>query len=265
MGSHLKRVKRLNTKEVRNIKGIYKFTNRINNKSYIGQSVSINERYKSHKRNYVVETNNAYNSLFYRALRKYGFENFDYEILVEDDELSKQDLNELEIYYIENFKSFGHGYNMNKGGNYTSSSKKLCETKVNEIKQQLKNTDLDLIKIAENFSVSSSLITMINNGIIWNFNSSHTDYPIRKVINGAKRGGANSNAKLTDAKAIELRLEFVDKTLEQIHLENNDLISFSGLKKLLYGSTFTHLPVYKKRQKQWVLDGTCIDYPRLEE
>lgn len=48
---------------------------------------------------------------------------------------------------------------------------------------------------------------------------------------------------------MKLREEFVSKTLEQIHLENKDLISFAGLKKLLYGTTFTHLPIYKKRQK----------------
>ena len=106
---------------------------------------------------------------------------------------------------------------------------------------------------------------MINNGAVWNFNINHQDYPIRKVYNGARRGGENSNAKLSDEKAMKLREEFVSKTLEQIHLENKDLISFAGLKKLLYGTTFTHLPIYKKRQKQWVLDGTCIDYPRLEE
>lgn len=239
--------------------------NKTNNKSYIGQSVSIEERYKSHKRNHIVETNNAYNSLFYRALRKYGFENFNYEVLVESEDLSKDDLNELEIYYIERYQSFNEGYNMNKGGNYTSSSKKLKESDVEKIKEMLATTEKNLSEIAKEFSVSSSLITMINNGVIWNFNSKPQDYPIRKVHNGAKRGGANSNAKLTDEKAIELRLGFMSKTLEQLHSENKDLISFSGLKKLLYGSTFTHLPIYKKRQKQWFLDGTCIDYPRLEE
>lgn len=251
---------------MKDIKGIYKFTNKINNKSYIGQSVSLEDRYKTHMRNYNKETNNAYNSLFYRALRKYGIGNFSYEILIQSDYLSKEELNELEIYYIEHFKSFGEfGYNMNKGGNYTSGQKKLSESEVLEIKSLLKNTDLSLVRIAEKFSVSVSLIAMINNGVVWNFNINHQDYPIRKVYNGARRGGENSNAKLSDEKAMKLREEFVSKTLEQIHLENKDLISFAGLKKLLYGTTFTHLPIYKKRQKQWVLDGTCIDYPRLEE
>ena len=34
------------------MKGIYKFTNIINNKSYIGQSVNIEKRYSAHKNNY---------------------------------------------------------------------------------------------------------------------------------------------------------------------------------------------------------------------
>jgi predicted GIY-YIG superfamily endonuclease len=33
------------------MKGIYKFTNKINNKVYIGQSQNLEERYKAHKRN----------------------------------------------------------------------------------------------------------------------------------------------------------------------------------------------------------------------
>ena len=64
------------------MKGIYKFTNKINGKSYIGQSVQLETRYNSHKRNYNNSNLSVYNSKFYRAIRKYGFENFDYEILI---------------------------------------------------------------------------------------------------------------------------------------------------------------------------------------
>lgn len=79
---------------------IYRFINQINNKQYIGQSISPkNERYNNHKSSYKNENSSEYNSPLYRAFRKYGFENFTYEILVKD--ISDIDiLNQLEKYYI---------------------------------------------------------------------------------------------------------------------------------------------------------------------
>ena len=79
---------------------IYRFTNQINNKQYIGQSISPkNERYNNHKSSYKNENSSEYNSPLHRAFRKYGFENFTYEILAKD--ISDiNTLNQLEIYYI---------------------------------------------------------------------------------------------------------------------------------------------------------------------
>lgn len=51
------------------MKGIYKFTNNITKKSYIGQSINLESRYNSHKRNYLNKNLSTYNSKFYRAIR----------------------------------------------------------------------------------------------------------------------------------------------------------------------------------------------------
>lgn len=58
--------------------GIYKFTNKINNKSYIGQSIDIEKRRKTHIQRAFCNTkgNKEYNKTFYKALRKYGVNNF---------------------------------------------------------------------------------------------------------------------------------------------------------------------------------------------
>lgn len=48
--------------------GIYKITNQINNKVYIGQSVNIKKRFNQHK----CAARDGENSYFYKALRKYG-------------------------------------------------------------------------------------------------------------------------------------------------------------------------------------------------
>ncbi len=87
---------------------IYCFTNLINGKKYIGQTLWEKQRYNNHK-------NCVENSVFHRAILKYGFENFKYEILFESDDLDE--LNKKEIEYIEKYNSLvPNGYNVDKGG-----------------------------------------------------------------------------------------------------------------------------------------------------
>ena len=97
--------------------GIYKITNRINGKVYIGQAHDIFLRWKQHRR--VHETQNS-NYAIYRAFRKYGFENFDFSVIEElTDDINK--LNEREKYWIKHYHSYVkdsecNGYNMTLGG-----------------------------------------------------------------------------------------------------------------------------------------------------
>ena len=75
--------------------GIYCFINKINNKKYIGQSINIEERKESHLRYYNNPNMKDYNTKFYRALRKYGTDQFTFQIL---EECSKSLLDEREIF-----------------------------------------------------------------------------------------------------------------------------------------------------------------------
>jgi group I intron endonuclease len=86
---------------------IYKATNTVNSKYYIGKTKnSLESRIKSHK---VASTKKDW--LFYRAINKHGFDNFKWEIIIECDDANE--LNELEKKYIsENH----NGYNVAKGG-----------------------------------------------------------------------------------------------------------------------------------------------------
>lgn len=83
--------------------GIYKITNIINNKCYIGQSVCIEKRWENHK---CKNGNKDYP--LYRAFRKYGIDNFVFEVL---EECSKDDLSERELFYIKQYDSVNNGYN----------------------------------------------------------------------------------------------------------------------------------------------------------
>ena len=94
--------------------GIYKYTNKINGKIYIGQSSDIIARKSSH-RNQSLYGGKDMNCPFHLAIKKYGIDNFDFEIIEECD---KSLLNEREQYWIEYYNSYNNGYNATTSGNH---------------------------------------------------------------------------------------------------------------------------------------------------
>lgn len=90
--------------------GIYGFQNQLNQKWYIGQSIHIEHRQKEHKNEML---SNRSNNKFYNALRKYGWENFSFQIL---EECSPEELNSKEVYWIKYYNSYLNGYNSTPGG-----------------------------------------------------------------------------------------------------------------------------------------------------
>lgn len=93
--------------------GIYKITNLVNGNSYIGQSVNIRVRWQAHIATANDKSRGTYYYPLYCAIRKYGIENFDFEVL---EKVSPNNLNEREIYYIKKYDTFNNGYNQNSGG-----------------------------------------------------------------------------------------------------------------------------------------------------
>ena len=92
--------------------GIYKITNKINNKCYIGQSIDINRRWLEHKN----PNNWDRKSILYDAFKKYDIENFSFEII---EECAQEELNEKEKYWIQYYNSYYNGYNSTLGGDGT--------------------------------------------------------------------------------------------------------------------------------------------------
>ena len=90
---------------------IYKITNKINGKSYIGQtSKTIQERYDVH----IKCAKKHINRYLYDAMNHYGYDNFE---VVCVEECVKELLDEREIYWIDKLHTLSpNGYNMTKGG-----------------------------------------------------------------------------------------------------------------------------------------------------
>lgn len=109
---------------------IYKATNKINGKCYIGQTKhSLEER----KRVHLTKANQGIKTHFYQAIRKYGADNFEWEILCVTN--SKSRLNELETYYITYYDSIKHGYNMVDGGDNNIMDIESVKTKHDRVMQ----------------------------------------------------------------------------------------------------------------------------------
>lgn len=93
---------------------IYKITNQINGKVYIGQTKRpIKQRWWEHKNASKNKNNPGYDYPLYRAFRKYGIHNFKIE---EIEKCTYDKLDEREIYWIKYFNSFHNGYNLTLGG-----------------------------------------------------------------------------------------------------------------------------------------------------
>lgn len=106
---------------------VYKVTNQLNNHAYIGQTTM---ELKTRKSGHLSCAKLKPESYFHRAIRKYGSENFKWEVI--DVGYNKEDLNEKEIYWIKFYNTFeGEGYNVNVGGGSNKGLKFSEEQKLN--------------------------------------------------------------------------------------------------------------------------------------
>lgn len=91
--------------------GIYKVTNIQTKEIYIGKSTTVASRWQNHCKS-AFGLEGVADSQFQRALKKYGIQNFTWELL---EEISKDKLSERERYYIQFYNTVTYGYNMKIG------------------------------------------------------------------------------------------------------------------------------------------------------
>lgn len=124
---------------------IYKISNNVNNKVYIGQTYNkISKRWRAHK----VAANNGDKRQLYCAMRKYGVINFSIEVIhvcySENTATLTKTLDELEVIYIEEYDSFKNGYNLTTGGrnNICTCFKKESDYNIKNNKKSICMYDL---------------------------------------------------------------------------------------------------------------------------
>lgn len=128
--------------------GIYRYTNRINGKSYIGKSTNIEQRKICHLR----KTKSGDTTYFHNALRKYGEQNFDFEIL---EFCQESELDEREQYYIKHFNTImPNGYNMTVGGDGGNMFDVRTAEQQEETRRKMSRSHIGLKHTAEEKKIS---------------------------------------------------------------------------------------------------------------
>ena len=172
---------------------IYKFTNKINNHCYIGQTNNLQKRYNGHKSEAFNEKASGYWLPFHCAIRKYGIENFNYEVLEEiADGESQNFINEREQYFIAYYHSLKdeNGYNVTIGGDgcpkpplsyeeKLERSKLFTGKEIQDIQQRLLNDEeYDDIEKIYSPRLKRTFLVNINTGT--NFYNPDFKYPLKK-------------------------------------------------------------------------------------
>ena len=158
------------------IKAIYKITNLINNKIYIGQTVHPEKRWWEHKQRAKTHYDNY---PIHLAINKYGAKNFSFEIL----EWTKQ-YDDEEARLIQEYNSISpNGYNLIKGGHSPimrgecHPRNTISEENVLAIISELKDNKLSDRELAIRYDVSDKIIADINHG--YSHKQENERYPIR--------------------------------------------------------------------------------------
>ena len=173
---------------------IYCITNKINNKKYIGKTEYENpkKRWQEHLRD-----SERFDRPLYRSIRKYGKENFIFEVLFSD--LYGEELCEKEISTIKEYDTYSNGYNATIGGDGSSYI-------LEEEKQQIVsdyNKKISINKLAKKYNHDQSTISRIlksygiNPSINTNYRYSKNNCPIR-MYNDKKELIFNSSKECVD-------------------------------------------------------------------
>lgn len=200
---------------------VYKITNNINNKAYIGSSIRVQHRWKE-------EINSAFNknssSYYYPlscAFRKYGLDNFSFEI-IKDDFNSKEEMEQYEKEMIIKYNSLNNGYNQTL---YTE-----CALRDPKIKQQC----------VEKFGRKCALVDK-NDNIIEKYNSlqeagkinfgENTGSNVKKICEGETWGMNNKIFRYLDENdnviPVEHKTNKRRKKIAGISLNNPDEIVYA--------------------------------------
>lgn len=241
--------------------GIYKITNKENEKIYIGQSIDIERRLAEHKKKRTLTIDDYINVL--------GVDNFTFEIL---EECQEENLDQKEQEYIQKFNSRIDGYNIQDGGCSNSKGEGngralLKESDIISIRKAYASHCQPKTFYEENFQdrVSYSQFQAIWQGRSWSNIMPEVYTEENKKFYSSEL--VKTKALLTKAEVFRYRKYYRTHTRDEVY---NLLISEKGpiykkrtFEKILMGdvrdtSIYKEVPIYKKSIGIWELNGEPV-------
>lgn len=214
----------------KNKAGVYRWVNKINGSTYIGSSVNLNLRFRSYYNfSFISSTLAKGKSLIYSAILKYGYSNFQLEIL---EYCTKENTISREQYYIDLLKP---EYNLN-----STAGSRLGSIHTEESRLKMSNSAQGRKHTEETKNLISLATKGINNP---NFGKTHSK-EVRALITLAKLGKSilseSVKAKMSEESGTALRV---------IDLETNEISVYTSIKKAAEGMGVSQPAVSKRLSK----------------
>lgn len=250
--------------------GIYRITNRMNNKHYIGQSVNIQRRLTEHCRRQEQYVD--------KVIKKYGMDSFDFVVI---EECLPEELNQREDYWIKQYNSIiPNGYNLGYSygcarGEYNGGSKLTNEEVVFLRQIYAEHAYTSTTEIWTKFfkdKISLSQFRGIFRGDYWThimpevFNKDNNDYyesQERWCWMNNQNGINNYNATTQEDDVISIRALYTIKDRKTI-FQLFPQYSSRNITAIISGQNWTHLPVYKKRKQEWIFPDTYNEQDKID-
>ena len=231
---------------------IYLWYCNINNKTYVGQTTTLNKRYAQYKCG-----NPNIKRGIHAAIREHGFDNFDFKILAYAN--SQEELNRKEIEYVRRYKSmiYENGYNLKEPGGAKGKHSEYSK----KIMSEMRKDGGSHWNGKNHKETTKILISIRNKGKI-------VTEETKKKISLSKMGKGNPNYKLSDSAKLILINKNMDKNSYKFQniltgelfegtcydFYTNFGLDSSMVRKLLNGIAKTH--------KNWIsVNGVVINKP----
>jgi len=231
--------------------GIYIIKNIKTNKFYIGKSINIEKRIKSHFNRAVTPSSKEFNCPLYKDIRKYKKECFVYQIL---ETCKKEELDEKEIYWIKKLEARKYGYNLTPGGTGIKELNKgeghphhiLSQKDVEAIRTRYNNKERkkEVYKDYEEL-ISKSGFHKIWNGATWQdvmpevFTEDNKNF---HKHNSANTNDENGRARFTNEEILFIREQKRQQgKIDEIYEMFKTRVTFASFKNIWYGCNWKSL------------------------
>lgn len=243
---------------------IYKISNLINNKVYIGlTTTSIETRWKNH----IQSMKRGNDKHLYKAMRKYGLQNFIIEEIDSTDDFEV--LGQLERKYIKEYESTNQekGYNNTHGGESNQMDgnprAKLTVADVENIRMIYNECIVGAKELWDTYKdrISYSAFEKVYEGITWKsimpeVYTKENKIKHKQISGKSFSGERNPNAIYTNEEVLEIRKYYVNHSLSECYEKYGKKSGSKATFRAIIDRGYNNVPIYKKNAKKWINGDT---------